>query len=79
MKEPLKVDLNVVDAGIVGLAHAYQIAEVWHGVYVKPPDNPSLVFSPADNVRVANVTSGIGMTMSFAFAGQNLKKLGAIQ
>jgi len=46
------------------------IAERWHGVYAKHPENAYMRFSPRHGVRVVTVTSGIGMTMSFGIAEQ---------
>lgn len=53
-----------------------EIAQRWHGVYAKHSERPWLVFAPAEAVRVLVVTSGIGMTMSFGLAEQNLVEMG---
>jgi FAD dependent oxidoreductase TIGR03364 len=53
-----------------------EIAEHWHGVYAKHPEHPWLLFAPAEDVRVLTVTSGIGMTLSFALAEQTLLEMG---
>jgi FAD dependent oxidoreductase TIGR03364 len=53
-----------------------QIAEQWHGVYAKHPEHPWLMLAPADDVRVLIVTSGIGLTMSFALAERTLIEMG---
>jgi FAD dependent oxidoreductase TIGR03364 len=53
-----------------------EIFEQWHGVYAKHPEHPWLMFAPADDVRVLSVTSGLGMTMSFALAEQALLEMG---
>lgn len=39
----------------------------WQGVYAFA-DEPFLIASPADHVRVVSVTSGVGMTVSFGLA-----------
>nr|WP_042194710.1 TIGR03364 family FAD-dependent oxidoreductase [Kibdelosporangium sp. MJ126-NF4]CTQ95942.1 putative secreted oxidoreductase [Kibdelosporangium sp. MJ126-NF4] len=49
--------------GVPGLT----VREHWRGVYASAP-RPYLVASPADGVRVAAVTSGIGMTTAFGLA-----------
>jgi FAD dependent oxidoreductase TIGR03364 len=43
------------------------VRERWQGVYASAPD-PFLVATPADGIRVAAVTSGIGMTTAFGLA-----------
>lgn len=55
---------------------ALEIAQRWHGVYARHPERPWLVFAPAEAVRILVVTSGIGMTMSFGLAEQNLVEMG---
>lgn len=51
-----------------------EIAEHWHGVYAKHPEHPYLTFSPANGVLIVTVTSGMGMTLSFGIAEQNLRQ-----
>jgi D-hydroxyproline dehydrogenase subunit beta len=53
-----------------------EIAEQWHGVYAKHPDRPYVNWTPAKGVRVVNVTTGIGMTMSFGIADKTIRELG---
>jgi FAD dependent oxidoreductase TIGR03364 len=53
-----------------------EIAQQWHGVYAKHPEQPYLRLTPADGVRVVTVTSGIGMTMSFGLAEQTFGEMG---
>jgi D-hydroxyproline dehydrogenase subunit beta len=55
---------------------ALHIQEHWHGVYASHATHPWLTFAPADDVRVLTVTSGIGMTMSFALAEQTMSEMG---
>ncbi|MCE7007151.1 TIGR03364 family FAD-dependent oxidoreductase [Kibdelosporangium philippinense] len=50
------------------------VLEHWRGVYASAPQ-PYLVASPADGVRVAAVTSGIGMTTAFGLAPDVLDTL----
>lgn len=54
------------------------IAETWHGVYAKHPEQPYLRLCPADRVRVVTVTSGIGMTLSFGLAEETCRSLGIL-
>jgi hypothetical protein len=60
-------------------APSLEIAEQWHGVYAQHAAHPWLLCTPAEGVRVVTVTSGIGMTMSFALAQQVLLEMGVIQ
>lgn len=57
-------------------APTLEIHEHWHGVYAKHAKHPWLTFAPADDVRVLTVTSGVGMTMSFALAEQAMNEMG---
>ncbi|AOS62072.1 TIGR03364 family FAD-dependent oxidoreductase [Actinoalloteichus hymeniacidonis] len=43
------------------------VRERWRGIYASAPE-PFLVAAPAPGVRVASVTTGIGMTTAFGFA-----------
>ena len=47
-----------------------EIAQRWHGVYAKHPDQPFLSLSPAPQVRLVTATGGSGMTLSFGLAEQ---------
>jgi FAD dependent oxidoreductase TIGR03364 len=53
-----------------------EIAEQWHGVYGKHPEQAFLSVSPLPGVRIVTVTTGIGMTMSFGLAEQTLNETG---
>jgi FAD dependent oxidoreductase TIGR03364 len=53
-----------------------QIAEQWHGVYASHPDQPWLLITPCEDVRILTVTRGNGMTMSFGLAEQTLLEMG---
>lgn len=57
----------------------FEIAETWHGVYAKHPDQPYLIHAPEPAVRVVTVTSGIGMTMSFGLAESVLREMGVLR
>ena len=75
-------DDPAVNRLILDYAKAYlrvptlEIAEQWHGVYAKHPEQPYLRSAPAKGVRVVTVTSGIGMTMSFGIAEQTFGEMG---
>lgn len=45
-----------------------QIAARWHGIYVKHPTEPFLIFHPAPNATVIGGVGGAGMTLSFGLA-----------
>ena len=53
-----------------------EIAEHWHGVYAKHPDQPYLSLAPAPNARVVTAIGGSGMTLSFGLAEQTAKEMG---
>lgn len=53
-----------------------EIAEQWHGVYAKHPDQPYFCLSPLPGVRLVTVTTGIGMTMSFGIAERTFGEMG---
>jgi FAD dependent oxidoreductase TIGR03364 len=75
-------DNPAINQLILDFAHRHllvpnlQIREYWHGVYAKHPKLPWLTFAPSDDVRVVTITSGLGMTMSFALAEQTLVEMG---
>lgn len=50
------------------------VRERWQGVYASAPD-PYLVATPAPEVRIVSVTSGIGMTTAFGLAARVLPDL----
>jgi FAD dependent oxidoreductase TIGR03364 len=53
-------------AGLLGVERL-TVRERWRGVYASAPES-FLNASPAEGVRVAAVTSGVGMTTAFGFA-----------
>jgi FAD dependent oxidoreductase TIGR03364 len=53
-----------------------EIAQHWHGVYAKHPDQPFVALSPAPNVRVVTATGGSGMTLSFGLAEETATEMG---
>jgi D-hydroxyproline dehydrogenase subunit beta len=53
-----------------------EIAQHWHGVYAKHPDQPYVSLSPEPNVRVVTATGGAGMTLAFGLAEDTMKELG---
>ena len=78
-------DRAVIDELIVKYASEYlrvpdlRIAERWHGVYAKHPEKPFLRLTPAPNVKVVTVTSGIGMTLSFGLAEETYREMGIVE
>lgn len=56
-----------------------RIAERWYGVYAKHPDNPVVVMSPQDGVRIVASPGGSGMTLSFGVAERSMIELGVTQ
>jgi len=53
-----------------------EIAQRWHGVYSKHPEEPFVTFRPADRVRVVTAVGGSGMTLSFGLAETTIKEMG---
>ena len=45
-----------------------EIAERWHGIYVKHPTEPYCVLAPEDGVTAVAALGGHGMTLSFGLA-----------
>jgi D-hydroxyproline dehydrogenase subunit beta len=46
----------------------FQIAERWHGIYLKSADRPYQCFSPERDVTVVSALGGHGMTLAFGLA-----------
>jgi FAD dependent oxidoreductase TIGR03364 len=68
-------DLILSYAGGFLQAPEMQIAQRWHGVYAKHPDQPFLSLSPAPHVRVITATGGAGMTLSFGLAAETVREM----
>lgn len=75
-------DRSEINKLILDFAHqhlrlpVFEIAQMWHGVYAKHPEEPYIRYSPAPCVHGVIVTSGIGMTLSFGLAEQTLEQIG---
>lgn len=74
-------DKSAIDALILGYLHEFlevpelQIAERWHGFYVKHPSAGYLVARPAPSVVAVTGVGGAGMTMSFGIAEQVVREV----
>ena len=53
-----------------------EIVQRWHGVYANHPDKHFLVIEPEPGIRIASVTGGKGMTLSFGFGERNAMEVG---
>jgi len=75
-------DNPAIDQLIFDFASTYlrvptlEIAQRWHGVYAKHQQHPWFRSAPAEGVNVLTVTSGIGITMSFALAELTYREMG---
>ncbi len=52
-----------------------EIVQRWHGIYANHPTKHFLTIDPEPGVRIASVTGGKGMTLSFGFGEQMIEEL----
>ena len=55
-------------------APALHIAQRWHGIYAKHPDQADFISDPAPGVKIVNGISGAGMTTAFGLAEEVFAK-----
>jgi glycine/D-amino acid oxidase-like deaminating enzyme len=51
------------------------IARRWHGIYLKHPEKPWLIETPAEGVLLVTGVGGAGMTLSFGIAERVIEGL----
>jgi FAD dependent oxidoreductase TIGR03364 len=57
-------------------APSTKIAQRWHGVYAKHPEQTYLSLSAAPGVRIVTSPGGSGMTLSFGVAARTMEEMG---
>jgi len=71
-----------VDELILGYVRGFlnapvmNIAQRWHGVYAKHPEQPYLTITPEPGVRIVTSPGGAGMTLSFGIAEETIRDMG---
>jgi FAD dependent oxidoreductase TIGR03364 len=75
---PDPFDKDEIDRIILNYLHTFarfpqtQIAQRWHGVYPKLPNQTEFIVQPEKDVTIVNGLSGAGMTLSFGLAEELL-------
>ena len=64
-----KIDQLILDElrGLLDIPD-FTIARRWHGIYPKHPTKHLLVIDANPHCKIATVSGGVGMTLSFGFA-----------
>ena len=71
-------DKSEIDQLVLGYLQTFlsapslEIAQHWHGIYAKHPDQADFIAEPATGVKIVNGVSGAGMTTSFGLAEEVL-------
>jgi len=56
-------------------APVMKVAQRWHGVYAKHPEQSYLSITPAPGVRIVTSPGGSGMTLSFGIAEETIQDM----
>jgi FAD dependent oxidoreductase TIGR03364 len=57
-------------------APVMKIAQRWHGVYAKHPEQPYLAITPTPGVKIVTSPAGAGMTLAFGIAEETFQDMG---